>query len=205
MQLLKDFYTKYFELNLNDYPNIAINLEINKIIAVLFIGLCIASVFLSIKQAKISLLLRKLMRAEAYSTDTAKKLPELNLAGNKGIYSIITSSSGVISKLIAVVGQKKLTYEEYVALEKKKRDERKLPPKERTNIADSSPEFPGIDDISIYIPEEQRDYAMRFYEMNTGSPIKTVLGCLLILLIAAALILLMPSLLSALNGMLAQK
>jgi len=204
MQLLKNFYEKYFELNLSDYPNIAVNFEINKVIAVLFLGLCIASVFISIRQSKISLLLRKLMRAEAYSTDTAKKLSELNLTGNRGIYSIITSSNGVISKLIAVVGQKRLTYEEYVALEKKKRDERKLPPQERSEPTNTSYEFPSIDDIRVYIPESQRDYATHFYEMNTASPIKTALGCLLIIAIAVALILLMPSLLSALNNILSK-
>lgn len=204
MQLLKNFYEKYFELNLSDYPNIAVNFEINKVIAVLFLGLCVASVFISIRQSKISLLLRKLMRAEAYSTDTAKKLSELNLTGNRGIYSIITSSNGVISKLIAVVGQKRLTYEEYVALEKKKRDERKLPPQERSEPTNTSYEFPGIDDIRVYIPESQRDYATHFYEMNTASPIKTALGCLFIIAIAVALILLMPSLLSALNNILSK-
>ncbi len=204
MDLIKDFYNDFICLNLKDYKNIGIDVEINKLILLFFAALIIGCVIVSINQMNLTLLIRKLMKIEAYSEEGAKTLSELGLADNAGIKSLISKNDGRISKIIAVVGIKRQTYEEYMEAEKKRKEARRLPPAERKAVLDSL----SIGEIDasnekIFIPEDKKEYASYVYSSGNGSVIKTVLSCALILVVAVAIVLLMPSLLSFVNDILA--
>lgn len=201
MEFFKSLYNKYFCVNLKDYPNIGIDLQINKLLLLVFLGLCIASVIISYNQSKVALILKKLMRAEAFSEKNAKNLPSLGLDGDRYVLRLLASDSGPISKIVSVVGFKKPTYEEYVELEKERKRQKKLPPKERT-VSKASVGAVKIDPKSseIYIADEKREYAEHTFITNNGSAVKTVLSCVLILAFYVLLVFLMPTLLSYINS-----
>ena len=132
MEAIKNFYEDYICLNLKDYPSIALDVEINKLLFFLAIGLCVACFILNYFQSNVSLFLRKLLRANAFSEENAKTLKDLGLNDNRVLAGLIKKDSGIIKKAVSVIGMKRLTYEEYRAAElerkraKKKRAEKKL-------------------------------------------------------------------------------
>lgn len=204
MDLIKDFYNDFICLNLKDYKNIGIDVEINKLILLFFGALIIGCIIVSINQMNLTLLIRKLMKIEAYTEESAKTLSELGLADNAGIKSLVNKNDGRISKIIAVVGIKRQTYEEYMEAERKRKEARRLPPAERKAVLDSlSVGEIDASNAKIYIPEDKKEYASYVYSSGNGSVVKTVLSCTLILVVAVAIILLMPTLLSLLNNILA--
>ena len=204
MDLIKDFYNDFICLNLKDYKNIGIDVEINKLILLFFGALIIGCIIVSINQMNLTLLIRKLMKIEAYTEESAKTLSELGLADNAGIKSLVNKNDGRISKIIAVVGIKRQTYEEYMEAERKRKEARRLPPAERKAVLDSlSVGEIDASNAKIYIPEDKKEYASYVYSSGNGSVVKTVLSCTLILVVAMAIILLMPTLLSLLNNILA--
>ena len=204
MDLIKDFYNDFICLNLKDYKNIGIDVEINKLILLFFGALIISCIIVSINQMNLTLLIRKLMKIEAYTEESAKTLSELGLADNAGIKSLVNKNDGRISKIIAVVGIKRQTYEKYIEAERKRKEARRLPPAERKAVLDSlSVGEIDASNAKIYIPEDKKEYASYVYSSGNGSVVKTVLSCTLILVVAVAIILLMPTLLSLLNNILA--
>ena len=204
MDLIKDFYNDFICLNLKDYKNIGIDVEINKLILLFFGALIIGCIIVSINQMNLTLLIRKLMKIEAYTEESAKTLSELGLADNAGIKSLVNKNDGRISKIIAVVGIKRQTYEEYMEAERKRKEARRLPPADRKAVLDSlSVGEIDASNAKIYIPEDKKEYASYVYSSGNGSVLKTVLSCTLILVVAVAIILLMPTLLSLLNNILA--
>ena len=204
MDLIKDFYNDFICLNLKDYKNIGIDVEINKLILLFFGALIISCIIVSINQMNLTLLIRKLMKIEAYTEESAKTLSELGLTDNAGIKSLVNKNDGRISKIIAVVGIKRQTYEKYIEAERKRKEARRLPPAERKAVLDSlSVGEIDASNAKIYIPEDKKEYASYVYSSGNGSVVKTVLSCTLILVVAVAIILLMPTLLSLLNNILA--
>ena len=200
MEFFKNFYNKYFCVNLKDYPNIGIDLQINKLLLLVFLGLCIASIIISYNQSKVALILKKLMRAEAFGESNAKALPSLGLDKDKYVLRLISSDSGPISKIISVVGFKKPTYEEYVEAEKERKRQKKLPPKERTEIVSSIGVKIDRKTSLIYISDDKREYAEHTFATNNGSAVKTILSCILIIAFYILLVFLMPSILSYANS-----
>ena len=214
MNFLKKIYTKYFSLNLNDYQNIDVDFEINKFLFLVTLGLCIACFFINYYQSNISLLLKKLIRLEAFSEDKSKTLKELGLDGNKSVKMLISKNFGVLKKVIGVVGIKKMTYEEYVSAEKQKKQKKKrliskIDNESENENTDSSEnqvkrtDF-GIDfsKAKIYILPDMKDYATHTLKSNP-SPIKTVLSCITIVAFFVFLILIMPNVLNLVNTMMA--
>ena len=89
--------------------------------------------------------------------------------------------------MVARVGEKKMSYEEFIALTKKKGyKEEKL----------------GLDTALFYIREEGRDRAKRVLDIGASSPLTTALFCLLLVAVFICLAMLMPGILSALNSLL---
>jgi hypothetical protein len=163
MNLLKDFYNDFICLNLKDYKNIGIDFEINKLILLFFSALIVGCIIVSINQMNLTLLLRKLMKIEAYSESSAKTLSQLGLADNAGIRSLITKNDGRISKIIAVVGIKRQTYEEYIEAEQKRKEARRLPPAERKAVLESLSAIEiDASNAKIYIPEDKESMQATF-------------------------------------------
>ena len=262
---MKAFYEKYLTLNLKDY-GISLDLEINKVLIVIFLGLCAACFFVNYSQSNIALVLRKLLRSGAVGEDNAKTLAELGLSSAKPVKKLLSKSGGPMKSIISYVGEVKLTYEEYIAREKaeraakkaQKRGDVKRPSRDAVRgeinapIQDSKEESDNKnissaalnderEELSIteidtpdtsadiekftenqcfeenkaskndietidfstakfFIREEKKEAAMRAFSKNSGSLIKTALSCVLLLGFCLALVFLMPTILSAVKG-----
>ena len=209
MKFLKEIYSKFFSLNLNDYANIGVNLEINKLLFFVFLGLCVACFIINYNQSVVALILKKLLRAEAHSEENAKTLSDLGLKESKTAKRLILKNSGSISRIISVCGIKKLTYEEYIEAEK----QRKLQKKNKNKISKNKEEGDSSNlsganiendvlSAKLYIPEDKKELAIRTYTNNSSSVIKTALYCVLLFAFYLALAFTMPSLLDAVNSIL---
>lgn len=121
---MKTFYEKYLSLNLRDY-GFGIDFEINKVLIILFVGLCVACFFVNHSQSNMALVLRKLIRSGAVGDSNAKTLRELGLSSSKPVKALLSKTSGPMKSIISYVGEVKLTYEEYVANQKAERAAKK--------------------------------------------------------------------------------
>ena len=205
MNLLKNIYNNYFSLNLKSYDKIGVDLEINKVLLFVFIGLCIATVIISINQMNTSLLLKKLLRLEAFSESKARTLGQLGLDQNFVIKGLLSKTSGRLISIITFVGFQRPSYEDYVNYEKTKKS-LKFKPAEAKKDFDltTAPSLtPDLKTAAIYISENNVDAAEELYKRNSTSILKTVLACLLILVAYVAIMLLMPSILSLVNSIIA--
>ena len=201
METIKNFYRDYICLNLNDFENINADLEINKVLFFLAIGICAACFVLNFYQSVIALFLKKLMRADAISESNSKTLKDLGLAENKTLKNLILKDSGVIKRAVTVIGLKKLSFEEYKEAEK----QFNLAKKEKRARDIKKPSFVNInfDEARFYMKDEQRAYAEHAYKTNNGSVVRTSLYCLLIMAFYLVVVLVMPSILNAISDMLA--
>ena len=181
----KEIYEEYFSLNLRDYSNIGVDLEISKILLWLFIGIIIATIVLNTKRAYTSILIKRLLRYKATDEDSAKTVNELKVhpfgAG------LALSSGGRIRKIIAFKGQKEYTYEEYSALIKSK------------NFKEEKVDFKTV---SLYIRDNSLQEAEKLAETATPTVLNTVLQCILFLCIYICLLFLMPEILTLINKLL---
>ena len=179
-----DFYQKYLLINLKDYDNIGIDLEITKVLLAFVIALLFTVVAINLIRASMHALIKKLIRREAFSEDSALTLSELEL--DKFRIRMLLKSSGQLSKIVSRAGEKKYTYEEYVALSKEKGFKDTIDFKE----------------ARFYISEDGRDRATHIYEENEVSVLQTVLLCVLIVAVFVCIMLLMPSILTLINNLL---
>ena len=206
MNLLKEIYTKYISLNAKDYLGGNFDFEINKVLILLAVGLCIACVFINYNQSIVSRLLKKLMRLNAFSEENSKTLKDLGLSEHKPTKSLILKNSGALKRVLGVVGRKVLTYEEYIAAERAKKEAKKArltkkttenPSDSTKNTADSQSESEiDFSTAKFYVIPDSKDYAER-YVRRDSSPFKTAVYCVLILFFFAILIFTMPYLLKA--------
>ena len=213
MKFLKEIYTKYISLNAKDYLGKNFDFQINKILILLAIGLCIACVFINYNQRLISNLLRKLIRLDAFSEESSKTLRDLGLADHKPTKSLISKNFGAIKRVLGVVGRKTLTYEEYIAEEKAKKEAKKKSGSARltrkspeASDADQNDHPSELNDVDLdfstarfFVIPEERIYAERYVHRD-NSPFKTAVYCVLIFLFFALLIFSMPYLLTAARG-----
>ena len=178
-----DDVKEYLSLNLNDYENIGINFEINKFILLCAIAMCVVAFFVNYKRSLLAITVKQLLRHNATDEESAKTLDELGLAGSRGIRNAIFTSSQ-LRRMIAVVGECRPTYDEYVAAQKEKK---KL---ETTDPLS----------VRIYIPAEAMDRAKHVYNTYNSSIPHTLLACVMYIALAVCLILVMPELLALING-----
>jgi len=126
--MLKEFYYKYIELNLKDYPNIGLDFEINKVLFFVFTALIIASVLASLMQSSVALMIKKLLRTSSFGEENARSLPDLGLDKNRFLKFALSRAKGSASLIIKEAGRVTPTYEEYIAAanaEKEKKLEKK--------------------------------------------------------------------------------
>lgn len=203
MDDIKTFYNDYICLNIKDYFENGSDLQINKLLLFVFLGLCVACFIINHTNSYISLLIRKLTRSEAFSEENSKTLSELNIGDSKPIKRLLSKNSNVIKKTIVFVnvkGLNNITYEKYVDLQKEKKLAKKLPKKESikklTEINDFLNQKINFYEAKFYISPDMKDYAENFSKSKGGSLPKTIMYCILILLFYFILVLIMPSLLS---------
>ena len=181
-----DDIKEYLSLNLNDYENININFEINKFILFCAIALCVVAFYVNYKRSLMVNIVKQLLRKNAIDEESAKTLVELKLDSSRGIKKAIFTSSQ-LRRLISIVGESRPTYEEYVAAQKAKKK------------IDS----PDPTAVRIYIKVESLDRAKHIYNTCNISIFNTLLACVLIIAFCTCLALVMPELLTVINGALA--
>ena len=181
-----DDIKEYLSINLKDYENIAVNFEINKFLLLVSLALCVVAFVVNYRRAILVDTVKQLLRHNATGEESAKTLSELGLASSRGIRKAIVSDSQ-LRRMIAIVGESRPTYEEYVKSMKDKKKGEQI----------------DVTTARIYIPAESIERAKYVYNTYTTSLLRTILSCVLLLSFAVCLILLSPSILSALNAALA--
>lgn len=177
---------RYFEINLNDYDNIGVSLEINKAIAIASIAFMVAVILFCLHRGAIRLVIMQLTRHGATSPEEAKTLKELGLDKRRFVKRIL-SGDNILTKTVARVGKKQYDYDEYLALSKKEKRE--------------------IDKIdfekeAFYIREEKRDLVSNIIDKYVTSIPRIIALCVFVSLISMSIIICMPDILSILDNIL---
>lgn len=179
-----DFYKEYFLINLKDYKNIGFDLEIVKLLFIVAIAAVVAIIAINYIRYTRRILVKKLMRREALTEDSAVTLDEIEL--NHARYRRALDPYKKLSDIIGRVGEKEYTYDEYVELLK---DE---------NFSDEI----DFKTARFYIRADEIDQANKINESSDALVLHTVMECAFIIAVFACLIFLMPSILEAINTML---
>ena len=200
-----NFFDKYLLLNLKDY-GLAYDFYINIVVIAIFTGLCVACFIINKNQASVALILRKLIRAEAIGERNGRTLSSLGLCDSKAVKKLLSSTSGYMKGIITYVGAKTPSYEEYLASERAKKEKNKKKSGESSDNKEKISDLELTPDFSsalFYIPEDKKENAERAFIKNNGSLTKTVLSCLALLGFTIILVLLMPTIVRTLKGLLA--
>ena len=175
-----------FNINLNEYSNIGINLQINKVLLPAFIAFGVLMVLLAVYRKNMRDLVMQLMRHEAYSEDSACTLEDLGL-GKSRVILYLLSHSDILKKVVERTDRIKYTYEEYKKLTKAQK-------KECERIDFSVAKF--------YIPEESMDRARHVKEKYLFSKTQLIVACVFLVLVYVALAVAMPEILNLINNLL---
>ncbi|MBQ7387155.1 MAG: hypothetical protein IJW03_03200 [Clostridia bacterium] len=180
-----EFYEKYFSINLSDYQNIGIDLEINKLLFAFLLATITAIIAINYIRGTMYQTVKALMRHGADCEENAKTLRELGLDRPR-VRNALKSNSQ-LKRIVDIAGRVRYTYEEYIKLSKQKgfRDEI------------------NFDEARLYIKNEEKDLASKIFEAKSPSVIETVLMCLLMVAVFVCLMFSMPSILTGINNMLA--
>lgn len=178
-----EFIRNCLSLNLNDYENIGIDFEINKLVLLVMLAFCVAAVFLSFYRGTIRLVVMQLIRHDAYDENNAKTLRSIGLGDNK-MAKYMLKGDNLLTKVVRRVGEVRYSYEEY--MEKKKA---KTLDKENINV----------DEASFYIDPEMRERADIISEKYVTSVYRTIMSIVLIVAIGICIILIMPEMLNLIN------
>ncbi len=112
MQFLKNFYNKYLSVNLSDYENIKVNLDINLVVLAVALALVIASIGIYRHQTLVATLYKKLLRKEVFGKDLAVSLGDLGLA-DKSFRKLLTERYGNLKNSLLFIGEEGTTKEAY--------------------------------------------------------------------------------------------
>ncbi len=187
--MLEKLFYDFFFLNLNSYENIGINFYINIFLLVLTLALSVAFFAVNIHRQTTQLIVMQLVRNKANGEESAKTLTELGMMKSFFVRWTITRSS-VLRGVVARVGEVSYTYDEYVALTKKK--------------GGFKEEKIDLETAKFYIKSEGADRAQQIIETYGTSMVRCVLYCVFFLAIYICLSLCMPEILSLINGWLAK-
>ncbi len=199
MKFFEKIYKNYICVNPDDY-GLGINVEINKVLFFIMLGLCAACIITNYYNSYMRLILKKLFRSEAFGEDNSKSLAFLGLSDNKRILKFLAREGGALKRVVFTAGEKKLTYEEYIAVEKQKKAKKKNKKKEEKTKDIKENKLSDISSKSFYIPEDMKDYAEKWLSKNDASLLKTILSCSLIFAFYIAILFIMPSLLSLISS-----
>ena len=185
-EFFKTLLYDYILLNVNQYDNIGLFFPIGMVLIALPIVLILTVIFVSLRNSMTARLFSQLLRHEATSEESAKTLRDLRLSDSFTVKSLLTGDARVRS-VVALVGEKKQTYEEFMANAKKKLTKEKL----------------DFSAAQFYVRPERVEYARTASDSERGSLLKTALICAAIFAIFFILFCTMPEILTFINGLLA--
>ena len=179
-------FKECFSVNLNEYENIGINLEINKVIVLAFAAMIVGIVLFNMYRQNIKLVVSQLIRHGAVSEESAKTLNEIGLKEHKAAKRMLLGDN-LLTRIVDRCGKKRYEYDEYKALSKEE--------KERISTVDFS-------EARFYIKKEQRAFAEGVVSNYGTSLMNTVISCVFAVVICVCLIACMPGILNIINRML---
>ena len=175
-----------FSINLNDYDNFYVDLEINKVILGAFIALIIGVILFNLYRGTIKIVVSQLVRHNAKCEEEAKTLSEIGLDKSKMVRWML-SGENLLTKIVGRKGEKKYEYEEYKALSKEeRRDAEKF----------------DMDTAEFYIREDKSTLASGVVERYGTSVQRTVVACVFIAIIGMCVIACMPEILEVIDNLL---
>jgi hypothetical protein len=177
---------KIFAINLNDYENINVSLEINKAILGAFIALVVGVIMLDIYRGCTRTVIMQLVRHGAKTKEDAKTLSELKLE-NSRVTKKLLSGHNMLTRIVARVDEKEYGYDEYKALSKEEKKEL-----EKIDFANAR----------FYIREKSADRAAFITERYVTSVPRTVASCVFVAIICICVIACMPEILRLINNLL---
>ena len=192
---MKDFFNKFILLNTKDY-GFEVSFYLNLVIILAFLALSVSCFIINKNQSSIALVLRKLIRAEAFGEENAKTLKELGLLGSEDVKKLLFRTSGYMKGIVTYVGAKSLTYDDFLAYERSKKKKKYAKRSDentdakKTSKIDFSSEFSSA---RFFIPSDKKEFAERAFAKNNGTLTKTVLSCVALIGFMLILVLLMPS------------
>ena len=179
---MKEFYTRFFLINLNEYYNLGVDLQINILLLILLPIVLLVWIAFHIMRNNTFVIVKRLARRGAFDEESAKTLRELGLF-NKWVLRLMLSGEGQITKIVKRVGAVKYTYEEYSALSKKELKKEKI----------------DFETASFYLDEAQKTRIDKIQSKYEVRPHHTVLMCVSILVGFVCVMLLMPDILNGLD------
>ena len=179
-----EVFKRCFSVNLNEYENINIDLEINKAVVIASVVFALFVVFFNTYRAGIRTMVHQLIRHGARSEESAKTLSELGLKDNRIIKPLLMGDT-LLTKVVGRVGEKRYTYDEYKKLSKAEKEDKI--------------DFSGA---RFYIREDQTDRAEKIVERYAVSTVRTVITCVLIGIVCICIIACMPGILNIVNSLL---
>lgn len=185
---MSEILKKAFEINLNDYENINFNLEINKVVLGASIALIIGIILFNTYRAKIRLLVMQLIRHEAYSEESGKTLMELRI-DKTFVLKYLLNGNNILTKIVARVGEKHFTYEEYVALSKEER---------------AKAELIDFETAAFYIRDDKKEFALSVVDKYNTSLTKTILAIVFVISMCVCVVFCMPGILNVISNLLKQ-
>lgn len=197
------FYEKYLSINLKNYENIGIDLEISKVLLGLLVGIIIATLLVSWQRNSMINLMKRMSRLGCTDEGTAKTLSELS-CNNLGTRAVIRTSSR-LRRLIGCLGADivtgdNITYEEYK--EATRRKKRKAPEGEAVEERRQLNEKIDFKSAAFYIKSSDSKEVKNILDMRKASLLNTVLMCVLLISVYTILLFLMPDILNFINGIL---
>ena len=208
------FYRDYISVNLNDYPNIGVDLDIVKLILITAAVICVSFCAIDYHKKNMYSVVKQLMRHEAKDEASAKTLAEIGFADSCAIKKALEGSSQMKS-VVACVGEEKQSYEEYILAEKRYREMKKVNRAEkkqrrRDGLKEEHVEHVGLEkphpwlvdfeSARFFINPEGKERASKIYNGAEITVARTALRCLFTVAIAVCFVLAMPGLLSLING-----
>jgi len=196
---MREFYNDFFSLNLKDFNNIGIDVEINKVLFVFTVVIIIGAVFISYFRNSMVTVIKRLKRFDALTEESAKTLDEIrtNTFGAR----VLMRSSNRLKRIVKRVGEKDYSYEEYVELSKKQKRKKK-DKKTRAKIKEKKKAYRDLTNARFYIRDLSENETKRVLMTRTTTVFNTVLFCVLIFAVFVCLLLLSPLILRFINDLL---
>lgn len=177
-----EFLKTCFSINLNEYENIGIDLEINKILAIAFTAFAVGIVLYNAYRRTIITTLSQLIRHGAKGVDTAKTLKELGLDGVNRVRRMLLGDN-LLTKMVARVDSDG----------------------EKTESEKAEGGYVTVDFTTarFYIKEEKYLFAESMSTRRDSTVINTVIACAFTVIVGICIISCMPCILNMINTLLA--
>ena len=189
---MKEFYTRFFLINTNEYYNLGADLWINKLLFILMPIVVLIWVGYHLVRNNTFLIVKRLAKRDAMSEDNAKTLAELGLADRK-ILKWMLSGDGRITRLVKRKGAPVYTYEEYVEAQKRRKK------KSTDGALDPGKEKIDFETAEFYLDGTQSERITKICASYEVRPRHTVIMCIGIVVTFVIVMLLMHEILTGLD------